>query len=652
MIKRLFCAIILVCIFTACRKGDIVIKFDPMANFPQQKEVCLDFDMTNSVFEGLTLPNKDSFFEFTFTISNENSRKYYYKIFYQNTSYAFRDDHPLSYENFYGSWENTNIEFKEAKGNTIKDSIRIVGNPRNEIKYFGKPFPKQSKKEDILKSFVTIKNNKQWYADIVKKAKENKVTEQEQMYKDLLWNLENENNFIGEINRRERRNPRVGSYEFMLVVVEENALKQIPNYIKNISKIKDSVFVNPFDFFLNKQGKNMKGVYVVVSSKRLKARAKFDIAKGVYINRMTYPYYDFNILANNPLVTDNDSAYYYSQFEEYYHNINTKRNILQIQKIADIQNNNYSLTDYLNDKQNKNILKKSTHPFITDIPGKNIRCHNSTIELINPASKNLKTARKENVGIKGRVGFCYGKYIYKIKFPALLNKSLLWNGLTNAVWLIYQNSSPWNYRRYSKGGYVKENYTENENERVHKTHYSEIDIEMVKTSKYWSSENKNDRKNQYNNSFIFASTNWDLACNDNHFIGKSLPFGKMFCKHLLFNRQYKGKTFTYNRWNDVYRNLSSRVELSNNIFLEPYYYYVIEWKPNEIIWYVGKDLKNLTVVGYMSSQFTEIPNNQMVPVITQEYHYSEFWPPVIFEQGNLPYQSEDTKGILYELIVE
>ena len=42
----------------------------------------------------------------------------------------------------------------------------------------------------------------------------------------------------------------------------------------------------------------------------------------------------------------------------------------------------------------------------------------------------------------------------------------------------------------------------------------------------------------------------------------------------------------------------------------------------------------------------------MVPVITQEYHYSEYWPPIIFEQGLLPYSSKDTKGVLYELIVE
>ena len=46
------------------------------------------------------------------------------------------------------------------------------------------------------------------------------------------------------------------------------------------------------------------------------------------------------------------------------------------------------------------------------------------------------------------------------------------------------------------------------------------------------------------------------------------------------------------------------------------------------------------------------PNNQMLPVITQEYHYSEYWPPVIYEQGLLPYSATDTKGILYELIIE
>ena len=645
MIKRVLYIIFIIFVLSGCKQDNIITAFDPIVTNGRKTEklqdktiVQMDFDMTNSVFEGLSLPSKDSVFEFTFTIDNKENKKYYYKIFWQNISYAFEDSHPLSYENFYGSWEDTDTEFKLVKTNTVKDSFKIVSNPRNERKYFGDDFPNQYTDKTIEDGFRVINADKQWYEVIKKKAEENNVPLKEQMYKDLMWNMENTRNQQGATNRRERRNARVGNYEFMLVVAEEQALKQIPEYIKNIAKTKDSLFVNPFDYFLNKDGKKIKGVYTVVSSKQLKARARFDVSKGVYINRAAYPYYDFKVFPDNNKVGNTDSLYRYAQFEEYYHNINTARYIKQVQTIADYD----TLAEFSLQIPYPTL---NIHPFITNYPGKNIRCNGSAIEFFNPANTDIKTAKKENVGIKGRVGFTYGKFIYKIKFPEMLNKNGIWNGLTNAAWLVFQNTAEWNSRRESKKGYVKENYNENETQRVNKTNYSEIDIEMIKTSPYWPAQNKEKpmaKEIRNNHKFVFAATNWDLADADNDFIKKNM----------LFEKQYKDKTFTYNRWNENSRNLTSRVEVSADIFSEPFYYYVIEWKPTEIIWYIGKDLEHLTVVGYMSDEFTSIPNNQMVPVITQEYHYSEYWPPIIFEQGLLPYSSKDTKGVLYELIVE
>ena len=645
MVKKLLLIFAVLTLLCSCKKENVIIQFDPMSNFPQTDVVEMDFDMTNGVSQGLELPAEDSVFEFTFTINNKDAKKYYYKIFYQNVSYAFDDNHPLSFENFYGSWQDTDIKFKPVKTQTVKDSFKIVGNPRNEKKYFGWEFPYQYNEADISEGFAKIKEDKQWYNSIVQKAKDNGVSVTEQMYKDLMYQMEANRNSQGDFNRRERRNPRTGNYEFMLVIAEEKALKQIPEYIQNIALTADSVFVNPFDWFLNKKGKNIKGVYTFVSSKQLKVRARYDTGKGVYINRAAYPYYDFRVYPDNPSVGNDDTLYKYAQFEEYYHNINTERNIKQIKKIADISGGDYTLEDYLKTLNNKNIITENIHPVITSLPGKNIRVTDNAIVLINPGNKSYANAVKENTGIKARIGFTYGKYIYKIKFPALLNKSGLWTGLTNAAWLIYQNPSSWNNRRTSAKGYVKENYNENETERIHDTHYSEIDIEMIKTSPFWPSQKSKQpaadavRKN---GKFVFAATNWDLADGDINYLKG----------HMLFNKTYNGKQFTYNRWNEHSRNLTSRTEISNDIFDLPYYYYVIEWKPREIIWYIGEDLDHLQVVGYMSDAFTSVPNNQMVPVITQEYHYSEYWPPVIFEQGLLPYPLNDIKGILYELTVE
>ena len=58
------------------------------------------------------------------------------------------------------------------------------------------------------------------------------------------------------------------------------------------------------------------------------------------------------------------------------------------------------------------------------------------------------------------------------------------------------------------------------------------------------------------------------------------------------------------------------------------------------------------VVGYMSDKFTVIPNNQMLTVITQEYHYSEFWPPIVYDQNFLPFPMNDIEGRVYEVVVE
>ena len=83
-------------------------------------------------------------------------KKYYYKIYYQNVSYAFEDDNPLSYENFYGSWENTSTTFKPINNLSVEDSFRIVGNPRNEKQDYGKPFPRQYTDKDIKEGIEIV----------------------------------------------------------------------------------------------------------------------------------------------------------------------------------------------------------------------------------------------------------------------------------------------------------------------------------------------------------------------------------------------------------------------------------------------------------------------------------------------------------------
>ena len=231
----------------------------------------------------------------------------------------------------------------------------------------------------------------------------------------------------------------------------------------------------------------------------------------------------------------------------------------------------------------------------------------------------------------------------------MLNEENIWNGLTYAFWLIYQDSHPWNNRRYSPKGYVAKD-DESQNPKLHPyNYYSEIDIEIVKTSPYWpemyywGEENPKPkyRDEKKNNEVMYCCTNWDLASHDpqNFAAGiNKIPYNKT--------------VYDAMRWYDYYKALTIKTPFSNDIFKEEFYYYEIEWKPNEIIWRLGPTPNQMKVVGYMNDKYTSIPNNQMLCIITQEYHYSEWWPPIVFEQGLIPYNKTDIEGHVYEIVIE
>ena len=640
---------VLFVLFSSCKhKNNIIESFDALSNFPQSDTVKVDMSFDNSVFEGIVLPSKESYFVFNAKISNPKNEELYYKIYYQNSSYKFSEDRKESSENFYGSWKSVQTTFKPFDGEKIIDSFQIVGNPRDEKLYYGKKTPQQLTPKDIEEGIESVKGNKEWYESIKQKAKENKVTLEEQMIADIVWIINHENSKQGDINRRERRNPRTGVYEFILVVANKEGLNSIPEHIKDISKQnpKTKDFENPFSFFANN---DLKGVYVLKSKRVLKARAVLNAEQGVFVDVYKCPKSNFKVYSHDTTLVGNTADLYQrAMFEQYYHDINKNRTIEQIPIIASILSKNaYTLKDYTLAKQNfsDKELRLKIHPSITTKPGSTIYIPNdrSYIRISNPGNTSLATAKKENVGIRSRVGFTYGKYRAKIKFPPLVNPDEVWTGLTNAFWLAYQSESNWNQRRECNNkGYVKQSKNDNESERETKTYYSEIDIEMIKTSKYWSEEDVKKDSPIGNKNFVLACTNWDMAC--------ACP--QKFNKEGIQTIQYKGNTFKLHRWFETYRALTSRIELNNDIFNQDYYFFEIEWKPTEIIWRVGANEDNMQVVGYMNEQVTSIPNNQMSAIVTQEFHYSDWWLPEIFEQGLIPFNKEDLEGKIFEIIIE
>src|SRR5689334_24975890 len=118
--------------------------FNALSNMPAGQElVSLDLDYNGAIDNGFVIPSvkqtKEGVFVCTFSLKNNSSAtaSFYYKIYYQDESYKFDEaesesskENPLSAENFYGSWENTDITFRQVTlpgdgaYHIVTDSIR------------------------------------------------------------------------------------------------------------------------------------------------------------------------------------------------------------------------------------------------------------------------------------------------------------------------------------------------------------------------------------------------------------------------------------------------------------------------------------------------------------------------------------------------
>ena len=237
--------------------GLILLKtnyFKPMSNFGCSRRVTMDMDMDNAVLEGITLPSvaqtKDGSGMFKFRFFTLSRKYKYYKIYYQNESYKFPDTSALANENFYGSWEDVTIGFKPIEHHRTRDAFRIVGNPRDEKKYYGADLTENSYSPEHIQSVInSIHNVPEWYNSVVEKAEKNGCSVEDQLYKDALWVINDKKN-QGEVNHRWKRNPRVGEYSFILVLCKEEGLNEIPDYVQHIGQTDENgQFVNPYGWF-------------------------------------------------------------------------------------------------------------------------------------------------------------------------------------------------------------------------------------------------------------------------------------------------------------------------------------------------------------------------------------------------------------------
>ena len=647
--KKIFLVITLVLAFVSCTKKSV--NFNPMANFSDEKIVAIDMDLKGVVNDGIVIPSvnqsEDGMFTFTFNAKAGQ----YYKIFYQNETYKFDNDNPLNNENFYGSWEDVNIGFKKVEeSGLVTDVFRIVGNPRDEKKYYGADLTKNTFNEKSVNNVINaIRNTPEWFESIKVKAKNNGNNVDKQLYLDALWII-NDNKNRGDVNNRFKRNPRTGEYSFMLVLCDENALNEIPDYIKNISLADENgSYVNPYAYFSKNK---IKGVKTIVADKRLKTRAVITPEYGVFLDEMQIKTDDYTIDNSNPRCSDSEEMYSNALYKQFLSHVSQQYTLRNIPLVKDVVSDDdaYTMEEYEEAKTKYDSAQlQYNYPVVTDCLGSTVKLNDdNSISLINPGNDDLNNLHKESTGVMTRVGFTYGKYRGKIKFPVMLNEENIWNGLTYAFWLIYQDNHAWNNRRATAGGYIDKNDDTENPVRHSEYHYSEIDIEIVKASRYWprdyylEEDTRMQAENpQHNNEIMYCCTNWDLATRE----------PAMFASGI--NKiPYKRKEYEAMRWTDLYKALTTKSPISNDVFKEGYYYYEIEWRPKEIIWRIGPSPDEMVVVGYMNDEYTAIPNNQMLCIVTQEYHYSEWWPPIVFEQGLIPYNKNDIEGRVYEIVIE
>ncbi len=602
------------------RPAVFVSDLEMLTNWPADSDGVkrLSLDYRGAKWDGFSIPSAwqvpHGRFSFQFRVKDPEgkARAFRYKLYWRNETYKFQeadadgDQHPNAQENFYGSWNNAGEGFRltppttSPEGVLVTDSFNIRGDPRDEP--------------------AITENGKR-----------------------ARWG----------------RNPRVGEYSFLLVVMPEETASTLPTTVTDIRTLLDSSYVEPYWYFLHGPGARMPDVQVLLAEDHLSVSAHPDLRTGVYVPNDTLSKAAFcSTCGQSELLQTN------APFEQLIHYVHTTTRFSNIPVIADVLGNEWTPTDHDRYRcffPEKDML--SLKPMTTRMPCENVHVDSvrGAIELRNPAST-YGHWRKENTGIRTRHTFTYGRFRVHCKLTRLLNDSDMWVGLTNAIWLI-GDGQPWDLRRVCEGGYMANYYGGDDDVRIPRSSYAEIDFEILKTPPYCPERSfppvypqqvadASDRANwsrvmpeqilDARGKITVACTNWDMAC-------PAPPAFDAGCQAIEKN----GQIFYNHRWDHKYRAVTQKtLELDSVLFGPNGYWFEIDWRPEEIFWRIGATPDDMRVVGYMNSTMTEIANVPMDLLISQEFHNTRWWPGSTYEQGYIPFPAKDYVGEVYEVIIE
>jgi hypothetical protein len=139
---------------------------------------------------------------------------------------------------------------------------------------------------------------------------------------------------------------------------------------------------------------------------------------------------------------------------------------------------------------------------------------------------------------------------------------------------------------------------------------------------------------------VVTCTNWDMACPEP-------PYYNIGYQEFDIG----GKKWGLHRW-DVWHQALTAKYACDDIFDHQYYYFEIEWKPEEIIWRIGPEKDKMEIVARVNESISSIANNQMFLVFTQEYHVGRWWPESPQPQENIPFPAKDISGRIMEIEIE
>jgi hypothetical protein len=659
--------ILFLCLVFGCGKEDIAVtSLKAIYNYlPLDSIKKIDLNYTNAIDSGFIIPSaaetESGYFRFQFELSNTtgNTEEYIYKLYYQNESYCFPEGregnyNPLSSENFYGSWELPGIttriiSLKAGETLTVVDSLRITGNPRNESKYYGISLSSELDPEQIREVAAGIESDPAWYNSIKTKARKENRTVAEQLELDALYVIK-ENSSRNKINQRWKRNPRTGKYRFYLLLINKKEVKKMPDFIKDISVKDINTFVNPIHWLRSNKGKKLKYLFLPFVE-TLQVSAHPDLGSGIYIDPLINPANKSKQFYSS-LCGSGAALYKNAAFGQYFHSLPVPFNSPNIPVVKDLQSSGFTADDY---RQYLHLYPKGKMiPYsniATDCACETVKSDsiNKKILIWNPGYRRNKMV-KENVGVTSRHGFTYGTYTFKVKMPQLLNSNNQWNGLTNALWMLNHHNEEWNTRKNcnSEFGYIPKETSGEFAERKKTVPYSEIDFEIRKGSPVWPATSYGPSYKRPSDTLskpediVVLCTNWDLACREPKFFS----VGATPIKH-------NNNVHIIHRWTHWYQALSSKYMVADDeLFGRNYYYFQIEWKPEEIIWRIGPELNKLYEVGYMNAEFSSIPDNQMLMIFTQEYHISDWWPESPFLQEYIPIPQKNIVGEILDVKIE